>query len=134
VAVETPFHLKRLLLHHQRHAVHLTVACGAADAFVHVDAVVEVDEVRQVVHARPLDRAVGAEAVADRLEERAVRKNLRVAVHTRLGRRDAGERGLLDRRMAVAAVDAVAGDVALVAELNRLLAARRGPRSSTASG
>ena len=39
-----------------------------------------------------------------------------------LRRRDAGERRLLDRGVAVAAVDAVAGDVALVAELNRLLA------------
>src|SRR5439155_10533841 len=44
------------------------------------------------------------------------------AVHAGLRRRDAGERRVLHRRVAVAAVDAVAGDVALVAELNRLLA------------
>ena len=90
--------------------------------FVQVDAVVEVDEVRQIVHARPLDRAARAEAGADRFEERAVGEDLRMAVHARLGRRNAREGGVLDRRVAVAAVDAIAGDVALVAELDRLFA------------
>src|SRR5262249_54788364 len=59
---------------------------------------------------------------AHRLEKRAVGEDLRVAVHAGLGRRNAGEGGFLDRGMAVAAVDAVAGDVPLVAELNRLFA------------
>ena len=38
------------------------VARRAADAFVHVDAVVEEDEVGQIVHARPLDRPSRSEA------------------------------------------------------------------------
>src|SRR5262249_48197607 len=41
MTVEAPLHLQRLLLHHQRHPIHLAVARGAADALVHVDAVVE---------------------------------------------------------------------------------------------
>ena len=45
-----------------------------------------------------------------------------MTVHARLRRRDAGEARRLYGRVAVAAVDAVAGDVALVAELQRLLA------------
>ena len=56
-----------------------------------------------------------------------------MAVHAGLGRRNSRERRRLDRRVAVATIDAVAGDVALVAELNRLLArdARLGdPRRS----
>ena len=44
-----------------------------------------------------------------------------MAVHAGLGRRDARERRLLDRRMAVAAVEADAADVMRVAELERLL-------------
>src|SRR5262249_20760329 len=110
------------LLPHERHAVDLSVARRAADAFVYVDAVVEVDEVRQIMDTRPLNRPSRAEALAHRLEKRAVREDLRVAVHAGLGRRNAGERRVLDRRVAVAAVDAVARDVALVAELDRLLA------------
>ena len=126
MAVEAPFHLQRLFLPHQRHAVHLSVARGASHAFVHVNAVVEVDEVRQIVHARPLNRAACAEAFAHRFEERAVREDLRVAVHARLGGRNPREPGVFDGGMAVAAVDAVACDVAFVAELNRLFA--RDPR------
>ena len=58
VAVEAPFHLQRLLLPHQRHPVDPAVARRAADALVHVDAVVEVDEVGQIVDARPLRSSV----------------------------------------------------------------------------
>src|SRR5207249_9876499 len=76
----------------------------------------------QVVDARPLARLIRSKALAHRLEKRAGGKDLRVAVHARSGRRDPGEGRILDRRVAVAAVDAVAGDVAFVAELNRLLA------------
>ena len=55
VAVEAPLHLQRLRLP-ERHLVDAPVAGGAADALVHVDAVVEVDEVGQVVDLDPLDR------------------------------------------------------------------------------
>src|SRR5262249_30588531 len=55
------------------------------------------------------------------VEKGGVREDVGVAVHACLGRRNACECRLLDRRVAVAAVDAVTADVALVAELNRLL-------------
>ena len=122
VAIETPLHLERLLLPGQRHPVDWTVAGRAAHALADMDAVIEVHEVGQIVHAGPFERPVRLEAGPDRLEERAVREDFAVAIEAGLGRRDAGERGILDRRMAVAAIDAVAGDVTLMAELNRLFA------------
>ena len=57
----------------------------------------------------------------DWLEHRRIRPDLGMAVHAGLGRRNPRERGLLDRRMAVPAVDANAPDVVGVAELDGLL-------------
>src|SRR5206468_9032347 len=122
MTLDAPFHLERLLLPHQRHAIDRTVAGRASDPFVHVNAVVKVDEIGQIVDARPLDRSAGPEALAHRLEERTVRKDLRVTVHAGARRGNAGERRILNRRVTVAAIDAVARHVALVAELDRLFA------------
>src|SRR5579862_2431050 len=122
MALEAPLHLQRLFLPHERHSIDLPVARRAADALVYVNAVVEVDEVRQIVDPRPLDAAIAAEAGAHRLEVRAVRENLRMTIHAGPRRRDAGKRRVLDRGVAVPAVETVAGDVPLVAELNRLFA------------
>ena len=72
MAVDTPLHLERLLLVHQRHSIDLSVAGRAADALVDVNTMIEVDEVREVVHARPPDRPSGLETLADRIEKRAV--------------------------------------------------------------
>src|SRR5262245_19263674 len=124
VAVEAPFHLQRLVLPHQRHAVHLAVAGRATNAFVHVNAVVEVHVVRQIVDASPLNRASRAEALAHGFEKRTVRENLRMAVHACLGGRNPGEPRLLDGGVAVPAVDPVAANVPLVTELNGLIARR----------
>ena len=91
-------------------------------ALVHVNAVIEVDEVGQVVDAVPLERFAGAPALAYRLKVRACGPYLRVAVDAGLGRRDAGEGRLLDGRVAVAAVDPQPSRVMGVTELNGLLA------------
>ena len=106
---------------HERHLVDPAVTGDAADALLDVDLVVEVHEVGQVVDPNPVERRVVPEARADRLEDRRVGPDLRVAVHAGLGRRNAGEGGLLDRRVAVAAVEADAADVMGVAELDGLL-------------
>ena len=110
---------------HQRHLVDRPVAGGAADALVHVNAVIEIHEVGQIVDARPLERLAGAEALPHRLQHRRVRPDLRVAVHARLGRRNAGKARVLHRRVAVAAIDAQSRHVVLVAERHRLHAAQR---------
>ena len=120
MAVKAPFHLQRRLLDHQRHAIDAAVARFTADALPDVDAVIEVNEVRQIVHAHPVERLVVAEAGAHRLEIRAGVPDLRVTVDARLGRRDAGRRRDLNRGMAIATLDADAAGVVLVAELDRL--------------
>ena len=121
MAVQAPFHLQRLRLVHQRHAIDAAVTGFAAHALADVDAVIEVHEIRQVVHADPVERPIVAEAGADRFEVRAVRPDLRVAVDAGLGGRNAGRRRHLHRRMAIPAVDADAARVMLVTELDRLL-------------
>ena len=47
----------------------LPVAGRAANAFVDVNAVVEIDEIRQIVHARPFDRFAARPAFADWLRD-----------------------------------------------------------------
>lgn len=91
VAAEAPFHLQALLLVHQRHLVDGAVAGVAADSFINVNAVVEINEVGELVHARPLQRFAGFVAGADRFEELGIGPDLGVAVHARLGRWNAGE-------------------------------------------
>jgi len=53
VAVEAPLHLKAGHLPGQLHLLNLAVTTGTADAFLDVNAVVEVDEIGQVVDAVP---------------------------------------------------------------------------------
>src|SRR5690606_32048699 len=94
-----------------------TVAGGTADALPHVNLVAEVDEVGQVVDARPGQVRVVAETGAHRFEDGRVRPDLVVAVHAGLRRGNPGERRLLDRRMTVAAIDTHTAGVMRVAEL-----------------
>src|SRR5262245_21148497 len=87
-----------------------------------MDAVVEVNEIGQVVDAGPGDGLAGPVTLAHGKEHRGAGPDLGMAVHADLGGRDAGEGGVLDRGVAVAAIDPQAGDVVLVAERHRLLA------------
>src|SRR6185503_15122315 len=87
--------------------------------------VVEVDEVRQVVDLDPRDRQPAPEAGAHRLQVWAIRPDLGVAVDARLARRNARTGRLLDRGVAVAAIDTELTGVVLVAELDGLRARDR---------
>src|SRR5678815_4776353 len=55
MTVEAPIHIERILAPHERHPIHSTVAGRTPDPFVHVNAVVEIDKSRQIVHACPLN-------------------------------------------------------------------------------
>src|SRR5262245_58710501 len=92
------------------------MASGAADPFFNVDAVVEVDEVGQIVHAGPFDGCSPARACSHRLEHRTVGPDLTMAVHAGLGGGKSGEGRLLHRGVAVAAVDADVANMMLMAE------------------
>src|SRR5437867_1045062 len=122
MAIEAPLHGQRRRLVSQRHPVDAAVAGRASDALVHMNAVIEVHEIRQPVHSRPDDRAAAGVARADRLEHRSVRPDLRVAVHARGRRRNPREIGSLHRRVAVAAIDSQPCHMMLMAEGYRLLA------------
>src|SRR5258708_7721546 len=98
----------------------------AADALVHVNAVIEENEVGKLIHPRPVQGLTGAVAGADWFEQLSVSPDLRMAVNAGLGGRNAGEARGLDRGMAVTAVDAESGDMMLVAERDRLRLAHSG--------
>ena len=64
MTIEAPFHLQRLLLIHERHAIDLTVTRRAADAFVNVDAVIET---RNPEHYREIIESLEKEGFPTRL-------------------------------------------------------------------
>jgi len=121
MTLDAPLHVERRDLICKRHQINSPVTRRAADSFVHVNAVIEINEVGEIVNARPPDRLSCAPALTNRLEVRAIGPDLRVTVHARLSRRNARVSELLDCRMTVTAIDSVIADVMLVAELNGLL-------------
>ncbi len=120
MTAEAPLHLERSLLIHQRHLVDWTVTGIAADAFSDVNAVIEINEVRKLVDARPLQRFAGTVAGAHGLEQLGIGPDLRMTVHAGLGGRNAGKARCLHRSVAVTAIDAKSSDVMLMAERHRL--------------
>ena len=89
MTTQTPFHLQRRSLVSNRHLIDATVARRTTDAFVHMNAVIEICVVRKVVNSDPLDWFAGAEALANFIEIRAVRPNLLMAIHAGRGCRHA---------------------------------------------
>src|SRR5437868_10515528 len=116
MAIEAPFHLQRVRLIHERHLVDWAVTALASHTFINVNAVIEVDEVRQVVHPLPLQGSAGAVAFTHGLEHGRARPYLRVAVHAGFSWRNAGEVRGLDRSVAVTAIKSESADVVLMAE------------------
>src|SRR5437660_11124462 len=104
MARDAPFHLERSRLIHHRHLRDVAVTGRAADAFVDMNAVIEIDVIRQIVDSHPFDWLSGARALADRLQVWAVRLNLRVTVHAGLRRRDCVSRSSLDECVARATI------------------------------
>src|SRR5262249_50708823 len=84
-------------------------------------AVIEVDKVRQIMHAIPNQRPILSKTCPNRLEHWASCPKLSVAIHARLCGGNAGERRLLNPGVAIPAVDSTLGNVVLVTEWHRLL-------------
>ena len=118
---QTPLHLQRRSLVGDRHVVDFAVTRRTTDAFFHVNAVIEISVIGQIVNANPLDRLAGAKTRAHGLEIWTFGPNLLVTAHARVCRRQARGRGSFNRRVAVAAIDTVVADVVFVTELDRLL-------------
>jgi len=122
MAIETPLHQQRVRLKNQRHLIHRAMARRAADAFAHMNAVIEVREITEAMHFHPFNRFVRAVAFAHRLEVAGVIEQNGVAVHAGFGGRNACGGGIFHGSMTVAAINAVVAHVMLVAELHWLLA------------
>ena len=121
MAVQAPFHLQRVLLIHQRHLVDAAVATRAANTFIYVDGVIEVDVVWKVMDLDPIDRGTCSPTRPNRREHRGIGPDLRMTINTGLGRRNARIRTLLHRRVAVLALQAEAYRVVFVAERDGLV-------------
>ena len=121
VTLQTPLHLQRLRLEKNRHLVDAPVTRRAADTLFHVNAVIEVRVVRQIVYAYPLDRLAGAKTRAHGFEIRTIGPDLFVTVHARRRRRQSRGCGRFDGGVTVTAIDAVVADVMFMTELNGLL-------------
>ena len=76
VAVQTPLHRQWLRAPRQRHFIYAAVTYIASDPFRHMYAVVEVDEIRQIVDPRPLNRNAGPVTLANGLQCRGRRPHL----------------------------------------------------------
>lgn len=118
---QTPFHLERRSLRHYRHPIDATMTGRAADAFVHMNRVIEIGKVRQVMHPNPLQGLAALETGPHRLQVRTVGPNLFVAIHADSGRRHSGRRCCLNRGVAIAAIDTVIAHVVFMTELDWLL-------------
>jgi hypothetical protein len=75
VALQTPLHVQRRNVPHQGHEIDATMTGRATYTFIDVNAVVEVDEVRKVMHAYPFDRLARAPAFAHYLQKGLLANN-----------------------------------------------------------
>lgn len=81
---------------------------------------IKVCEFGQIVDSRPMKRCAAAEAGPNWLEHWTIRPDLRMAVHTYFRRGYSRKRGLLNRGVAITAIDSDAAHVMLVTEWYRL--------------
>lgn len=128
MAINAPFHQKRVRLEHQRHLVHRAMACRTTHSLTYMNAVIEIGEFRKPVNFHPLNRFARAIAFPHRFQVSGVVEQNRVAIHTGLRGRDSGRGGSFNRSVTVAAINSVIAHVMFVAELHRLLAKNVLPR------
>jgi hypothetical protein len=121
MAVDAPAHIESVDFKSQRHLIDAAVTGRASDAFIHVNAVIEIDEIGEIVDSRPRNRLAGAITGADRFQNLGVGPDLRVTSHARFCGRQTRERGGFDGRVTVAAVDAIVTDVMFMTERDGLV-------------
>src|ERR1700687_963265 len=85
MTLQTPFHLQRRRLRHDRHLIDATMTGRATDAFVHMNRVIKVSEVGQVMDANPFQWLCALDTCAHRFEIRTIRPDLFMAVHADRG-------------------------------------------------
>lgn len=120
VTLQAPNHEHRLCLPGKRHPVYPAMTGFAAYPFGYVDLMIEKSEIGYVMDSKPFDRQSGTKTLADWLQGRRLGPYLAVAGHASMGRWNIGKCGYLDSGVAVAAIDAQAGNMVFVTELDRL--------------
>jgi len=121
VAVETPRHVHLHGLVRHRHLVDMPMTGHARDPARDMDAVIEIDVVRNRRHLLPSDGDIPLRAPPDRFEHRCAGPELGMTGHAGFCRRHAGIGRLLHPGVAVTTIDAEVTRVVLVAEGHRLL-------------
>lgn len=116
VAIETPLHLQRCVVVHQRHSIDGTVTGIASHTFVDVNTVVKVNEIRKIVDPCPNQRFVSTKTFPHRLQHRGLRPYLRMTIDAGFGGWNPGETRLLHRCMTVSTVDPQTSYMVLMAE------------------
>jgi hypothetical protein len=82
MAIQAERHAQRLGLRHFVHLVDLAMTMEATDAAVHMDRVIEINEVRHLVDLHPRNVRVVGGCLPDRREAIVRREHLVVAIHT----------------------------------------------------
>ena len=121
MAFQAPLHIEGIFLPHKGHLINGAVATLAAYSLVYMNAVIEVDEIGQIVDPGPLQRDLIAKAGPHGFEHGGLGPDLRMAGHAGLRGGDASEGTCLNRGVAVATVDAHTRDVVFVAKRHRLV-------------
>jgi hypothetical protein len=96
MAVQAEAHVKSLLFDIGRHLIDTTMTELAANAFIDVDLVAEVDKPGQPVHPVPNDWLAGLPALPDGSQGWTVGRDLAVTGHTGFGGRQVSKIGFVN--------------------------------------
>ncbi len=102
------------------HLINAAVAFDAAQTAIHMDGMIEVSEVRELVDLNPLNRLATRRTLPHQRQPRIVFEHLVVTIHAGGRGRDIGKPGFLDARMAISAINAHLPGVGRVRECHRL--------------
>jgi len=122
MAIQAPTHSQGRSLKDKLHLIDRAMTGGAANAFVHVNAVIEVDVVGQAVDLDPLNRLVAAKAFSNGFQIADIVEENGMAIHAGFGGGNACVGGTFHAGVTVAAVDTDVSDMVLVAKLDGLIA------------
>jgi hypothetical protein len=120
VAMETRGHGELVHLPHDVHALDVSVTVGAKDSPVHVDAMIEIGEIRDLVDPLPGEGDPLLVVLGQLDDLRTVLLRDRVAVHADRNGGNVRMRRPPDRAVAILAVDLHGSSVKLMGEGNRL--------------
>ncbi len=93
----------------------------ATNALLNMNAVIEINKIRQSVHTIPDNWRIRAERITHGRKHRTLRPNLTMTIHANFYRRHSRKRRRFHRRVTVAAIDAVVADMMLVAKRHWLI-------------